>query len=139
MIAHHTSTGCPMAVGDLLGSGTISGPELPEPEPEPEPECQGQSQLHAPGNKGSLLEMTANGKRALKLGRAGQEGQEKQEDQKVEERMFLEDGDTVTIRGWCGGGGGDGSGNGNSGEDGKGLVGFGECIGTIEPAVELDL
>ena len=26
MLAHHTSTGCPMRPGDLLGSGTISGP-----------------------------------------------------------------------------------------------------------------
>ncbi len=25
-LAHHTETGCPMRVGDLLGSGTISGP-----------------------------------------------------------------------------------------------------------------
>jgi len=25
-LAHHTSSGCPMRVGDLLGSGTISGP-----------------------------------------------------------------------------------------------------------------
>jgi fumarylacetoacetase len=25
MVAHHTITGCPMATGDLLGSGTISG------------------------------------------------------------------------------------------------------------------
>ncbi|MGP6088771.1 fumarylacetoacetase [Antarctobacter jejuensis] len=26
-LAHHTTSGCPMSVGDLLGSGTISGPE----------------------------------------------------------------------------------------------------------------
>ncbi|MCU0802950.1 MAG: fumarylacetoacetate hydrolase family protein, partial [Rhodobacteraceae bacterium] len=26
-LAHHTSCGCPMSVGDLLGSGTISGPD----------------------------------------------------------------------------------------------------------------
>jgi fumarylacetoacetase len=26
-LAHHTTSGCPMRVGDLLGSGTISGPE----------------------------------------------------------------------------------------------------------------
>lgn len=30
MIAHHTSTGCPMRPGDLFGSGTISGPEESE-------------------------------------------------------------------------------------------------------------
>ncbi|MDP7029782.1 MAG: fumarylacetoacetase [Phycisphaerales bacterium] len=27
MLAHHTSTGCPMRPGDLIGSGTVSGPE----------------------------------------------------------------------------------------------------------------
>ncbi len=27
MLAHHTSTGCPMHPGDLIGSGTISGPQ----------------------------------------------------------------------------------------------------------------
>lgn len=27
MIAHHTSNGCPMQPGDLIGSGTVSGPE----------------------------------------------------------------------------------------------------------------
>ncbi|MEO0487312.1 MAG: fumarylacetoacetase [Pseudomonadota bacterium] len=26
-LAHHTTSGCPMRVGDLLGSGTVSGPE----------------------------------------------------------------------------------------------------------------
>jgi len=29
-LAHHTTSGCPMRVGDLLGSGTISGPEKSE-------------------------------------------------------------------------------------------------------------
>lgn len=41
-LAHHTSSGCPMRVGDLLGSGTISGP--------------------ARDQTGALLEMTENGK-----------------------------------------------------------------------------
>jgi fumarylacetoacetase len=41
-LAHHTSSGCPMRVGDLLGSGTISGP--------------------APDQTGALLEMTGGGK-----------------------------------------------------------------------------
>jgi fumarylacetoacetase len=27
MLAHHTVGGCPMNTGDLLGSGTISGPD----------------------------------------------------------------------------------------------------------------
>jgi fumarylacetoacetase len=26
-LAHHSTSGCPMSVGDLLGSGTISGPD----------------------------------------------------------------------------------------------------------------
>lgn len=41
-LAHHTESGCPMRVGDLLGSGTVSGPELDQ--------------------TGALLEMTQGGK-----------------------------------------------------------------------------
>ncbi|WP_299363122.1 fumarylacetoacetase [uncultured Paracoccus sp.] len=41
-LAHHTESGCPMRVGDLLGTGTISGP--------------------APDQTGALLEMTQGGK-----------------------------------------------------------------------------
>ncbi len=41
-LAHHTVSGCPMRVGDLLGSGTISGPER--------------------GQTGALLEMTCGGR-----------------------------------------------------------------------------
>lgn len=47
MLTHHTITGCPMNVGDLLGSGTISGKE--------------ESQ------RGSLLEQCWNGKTTIKL------------------------------------------------------------------------
>ncbi len=82
-----------MCVGDLLGSGTISGTE--------------------PGSQGSLLEQCENGKVAIKL-----EG--------GEERLFLEDGDEVCIRGWCGGG--------DAGED---VVGFGKCVGLVEPATRV--
>jgi fumarylacetoacetase len=46
-LAHHTTSGCPMRVGDLLGSGTISGP--------------GKDQ------RGSLLEMSWGGEEPLKL------------------------------------------------------------------------
>lgn len=49
MIAHHTSGGCPMAVGDLLGSGTISG------------KSEDRSDL------GSLLEMNWGGKKDIML------------------------------------------------------------------------
>jgi len=48
MIAHHTLGGCPLRTGDLLGSGTISGPGGPS-------EC------------GSLLEMTQGGKKEVLL------------------------------------------------------------------------
>jgi len=46
-LAHHASSGCAMRVGDLLGSGTISGA--------------------APGSFGSLLELTWGGKQPLTL------------------------------------------------------------------------
>ena len=46
-LAHHTTSGCPMRVGDLLGSGTISGPR--------------------PENRGSLLELSWGGKEPLIL------------------------------------------------------------------------
>ncbi len=44
-LAHHSTSGCPMNAGDLLGSGTISGPEK--------------------GNRGALLEMSWGGKEPL--------------------------------------------------------------------------
>jgi len=46
-LAHHTTSGCPMNVGDLLGSGTISGPTKPE--------------------RGSLLELSWGGKEPITL------------------------------------------------------------------------
>ncbi len=46
-LAHHTTSGCPMRVGDLLGSGTISGPTKSE--------------------RGSLLELSWGGKEPLTL------------------------------------------------------------------------
>ncbi|EKD16089.1 fumarylacetoacetase [Drepanopeziza brunnea f. sp. 'multigermtubi' MB_m1] len=49
MLAHHSSGGCPMAVGDLLGSGTISG------------KSEDRSDL------GSMLEMTQAGKQEIQL------------------------------------------------------------------------
>ncbi|XP_055801319.1 fumarylacetoacetase-like [Solanum dulcamara] len=47
-LAHHTVNGCNLRPGDLLGSGTMSGPE--------------------PGTYGSLLELTWNGTKPLSLG-----------------------------------------------------------------------
>ncbi|WBU60067.1 fumarylacetoacetase [Paracoccus albus] len=49
-LAHHTESGCPMRVGDLLGTGTISGP--------------------TPDSTGALLEMTEGGKKPVKIGEA---------------------------------------------------------------------
>ncbi|KFY42103.1 hypothetical protein V494_02595 [Pseudogymnoascus sp. VKM F-4513 (FW-928)] len=60
---------------------------------------------------GSLLEINRAGKEEVKLSNG-------------DVRKFLVDGDTVTIRGACGG------------ETGQ-LVGFGECVGTILPAPTL--
>jgi fumarylacetoacetase len=86
-LMHHASSGCTMNVGDLLGSGTISGPEKSQ--------------------RGSLLEISWNGTEPLEL----------QGDIK---RSFLEDGDSLVMRGWC-------QGNGYR-------VGFGEVEGTVLPA-----
>lgn len=77
MIAHHTSNGCNLMPGDLLASGTISGPE--------------------PDSRGCMLELTWGGN--------GPDG--KQLPRKPitlptgETRAFLEDGDEVIMRGWC--------------------------------------
>jgi len=68
-LAHHTVSGCNVAVGDLMASGTISG--------------------STPDSFGSLLELAWNGQRPLTLA-----------DGKTQ-RSFLEDGDRVTLRGWC--------------------------------------
>jgi fumarylacetoacetase len=51
LLAHHASSGCAMRVGDLLGSGTISGPD--------------------PSGFGSLLEMTWGGRDPLTLETGG--------------------------------------------------------------------
>ncbi|KAL2112711.1 hypothetical protein VUR80DRAFT_6738 [Thermomyces stellatus] len=91
MVAHHTVTGCNLRVGDLFGSGTISGTE--------------------PGSEGSILERTQGGKVPLPLSGG-------------EERRFVQDGDTLVIRGWFG-------------KEGA-LVGFGEVSGTVEAAVPLN-
>lgn len=87
-VAHHTVGGCNLRPGDLLASGTISGP--------------------TPDSYGSLLELAWRGERPLKLPNG-------------EERRFLQDGDTLILRGWCGGGGY--------------RVGFGECTGRVLPAL----
>lgn len=88
-LAHHTTSGCPMNAGDLLGSGTISGP--------------------VKESRGSLLELSWGGKEPLTLDTG-------------EERSFIADGDTLTLKGTAKG-------------DGY-TIGFGDCTGTVLPALE---
>ena len=86
-LAHHASSGCAMRTGDLLGSGTISGPDK--------------------ASFGSLLEITWGGRDPLSLPGGAT-------------RTFIEDGDTLTLRGHAQG-------------DGY-RIGFGAATGTILPA-----
>ena len=88
LVAHHTVNGCNLQPGDLLGSGTLSGP--------------------APDQAGSLMELTSGGKQPLTLPNG-------------ERRSFLEDGDTLTLRGWCE-------------REGAARIGLGEVSGTVLPA-----
>ncbi len=86
-LAHHTTSGCPMNVGDLLGSGTISGPTK--------------------DSRGSLLELSWGAKEPFAIDGGT--------------RSFIEDNDTLTLRG---GAAGDGY-----------RVGFGDCSGKVVPAL----
>lgn len=72
MLAHHTMGGCNLQAGDLLGSGTVSGP--------------------TPEEAGALLELTQAGRLPLLLETSP--GQ-------TEAHGFLADGDTVELRAWC--------------------------------------
>ncbi|MEJ8824487.1 fumarylacetoacetase [Variovorax humicola] len=92
MIAHHTSNGSFLQTGDLLGSGTISGPD--------------------DTSLGSLLEITRGGSQPFKLPSG-------------EERGFLEDGDELTLSGFCE-------------RPGFARIGFGECRSTILPALPVN-
>jgi fumarylacetoacetase len=89
MVAHHSSNGCNMQSGDLLGSGTLSGA--------------------SPESAGSLMELTQGGKAPLRL----PDG---------ETRVFLDDGDEVTLRGRCE-------------RQGVAALGFGECSGVVRAAL----
>lgn len=87
-LAHHTTCGCAMNVGDLLGSGTISGPEK--------------------GNRGSLLELSWGGKEPFPVDGGT--------------RSFIEDNDTLTLRGHA------------AGEGYR--IGFGACVGKVLSALQ---
>ena len=89
LVAHHTVNGCNLRAGDLLGSGTLSGP--------------------SPAQGGSLLELSRGGAAPIALPGG-------------EQRTFLQDGDTLTLRAWCE-------------RPGARRIGLGECSGTVLPAV----
>ncbi len=67
-LAHHTVNGCPVNSGDMMGSGTISGP--------------------TEDSYGSMLELSWKGTKPLKM----KDGTE---------RKFINDYDTVIMRGYC--------------------------------------
>jgi fumarylacetoacetase len=90
LVTHHTSNGCNLRPGDLLASGTVSGPTKE--------------------SRGCLLELTWRGAEPLTLPSG-------------ETRKFLEDGDEVLMRGYCE-------------REGAVRIGFGECRGTVTPAVQ---
>ena len=90
-LTHHTITGCKVEIGDMMGSGTISGP--------------------TPDSYGSMLEIAWNATKPVTL-KGG------------ETRSFIEDGDTVIMKGY-------------SEKDGI-RVGFGEVRGKVLPALSFD-
>ena len=67
-LTHHTSNGCRVNSGDMMGSGTISG--------------------SSPDSYGSMLELTLGGKNPIKLNDGT-------------ERKFVNDGDTIIMKGFC--------------------------------------
>jgi fumarylacetoacetase len=89
-LTHHASNGCRINSGDMMGSGTISGPTK--------------------DSFGSMLELTWGGKNPLKLNDGS-------------ERKFINDGDTVTIKGYC--------------QNEQIRIGFGEVSSKLLPAIKL--
>lgn len=87
-LTHHTVNGCNLRTGDLLASGTISGP--------------------APGSYGSMLELSWNGEKPLRLNSGAY-------------RTFVEDGDTIRMQAFA--------------RQGGVRVGFGEVSNKIIPSL----
>jgi fumarylacetoacetase len=87
-LAHHTVNGCNINAGDMMASGTISGP--------------------TEDSYGSMLELSWSGQKPLTLSTG-------------ETRTFIEDHDTITMRGWC--------------DNGTVRIGFGEVRTTLLPAI----
>nr|NQU91716.1 fumarylacetoacetate hydrolase family protein [Bacteroidota bacterium] len=88
-LAHQTASGCNINVGDLYASGTISGP--------------------TPSSYGSMLELSWNGTKAVKLS-------------DTSERTFIEDYDTIIITGYA--------------QKDHVKIGFGEVRAKILPAID---
>lgn len=86
-LAHHTVNGCKVNSGDMMGSGTISGPTK--------------------DSYGSMLELTWKGENPIELADGSK-------------RKFIEDGDTVTFRGYC--------------KNNDVRIGFGEVSNKLLPA-----
>ena len=89
-LAHHTINGCRVNSGDMMGSGTISGP--------------------TEDSFGSMLELSWGGQKPLPMNDGS-------------ERKFIQDNDTVIIRGYC--------------QNDKVRIGFGECASKLLPAIDL--
>lgn len=88
-LAHHTVNGCKVNAGDLMASGTISGP--------------------TPDSYGSMLELSWSGTKKMTMADGS-------------ERTFIEDNDTVIMRGYC--------------DNGTTRIGFGEVSSKLLPAIE---
>ena len=89
MVAHQASSGAPLEAGDLLGSGTVSGP--------------------ADEARACLAELTERGGNPICFDDGSR-------------RVWLHDGDSVTIRG-------------RAHAPNAVSIGFGECTGCIVPSV----
>ena len=90
-LAHHTVNGCNIRCGDMMASGTISGP--------------------TEGSFGSMLEIAWKGTKPVAMN-----------DGSI--RSFIQDGDTVVVRGYA--------------EKNGVRVGFGESRGKVFPAIPFD-
>ncbi len=89
-LTHHTVNGCNVRSGDMMGSGTISGPTK--------------------DSYGSMLELSWRGQNPVPLSDGTT-------------RKFIENGDTVILRGHC--------------KNDKVRIGFGDCSGKVLPARKL--
>ncbi len=90
MVAHHSSNGCNLQSGDILASGTISGPTNE--------------------SRACIAEITRRGDPPIALSNG-------------ETRAWLHNGDEVIFRG-------------RASREGYASIGFGECRGTLLPAIK---